>query len=404
MNIRVGFILIIFSFILLFSGCASLPREPVPIKHINDAEVIGIPNIRSWAGEVTEYFQQDIINSTEQERHHRISLDEQGIPKYAALTLSGGGANGAFGAGFLNGWTRAGARPEFKIVSGVSTGALIAPFAFLGTDYDEALKKVFTTINTENIIERVSIINLFSSEAITNTEPLKRLLKQYVTDDMIRQVASVHDQGRRLYIGTANMDSQRPVVWNMGLIAKSNHPSAPQLFRDVMLASTSIPAAFPPVYIKVEVNGKHYDEMHSDGGTFAQVFFHGNTLDLKAAGHAAGFDIKEYPIRNLYIIRNGQLAPEPEHIERKISKIAARAIASMIKASFHGDLYRIYVTALKQNINYHYVDIPDSYKSQAKEAFDQEEMNRLFQLGYELGQQKEPWQKVPPGLEKYLEE
>ena len=158
------------------------------------------------------------------------------------------------------------------------------------------------------------------------------------------------------------------------------------------------------MYIKVEVNGKHYDEMHSDGGTFAQVFFHGNTLDLKAASHAAGFDIKEYPIRNLYIIRNGQLAPEPEHIERKISNIAARAIESMIKASFHGDLYRIYVTALKQNINYHYVDIPDSYKSQAKEVFDQEEMNRLFQLGYELGQQKDPWQKVPPGLERYLEE
>jgi hypothetical protein len=404
MNNRVGFILIIFSFILLFSGCASLPREPVPIKNINDAEVIGIPNVRSWAGEVTEYFQQDIITSVEQERHHSISLDEQGNPKYAVLSLSGGGADGAFGAGFLNGWTRTGARPEFKIVSGVSTGALIAPFAFLGTDYDEPLKKVFTTVSTENIIKRVSIINLFSSEALTNTEPLKRLLKQYVTDDMIRQVANVHDQGRRLYIGTANMDSQRPVVWNMGLIAKSNHPSAPQLFRDVMLASASIPAGFPPVYIKVEVNGKSYDEMHSDGGTFAQVFFHGNTLDLKAAAHATGLDIKNYPIKNLYIIRNGQLNPEPEHIERKIIDIAARAIDTMIKASFHGDLYRIYVTALRQNIKYHYVDIPDSYESQAKEPFDQEEMNRLFQIGYELGQQKEPWQTVPPGLENYLEE
>jgi len=404
MNNRVGFFLIIFPSILLFSGCASLPREPVPIKHINDAEVIGIPNVRSWAGEVTEYFQQDIIDSVEQERHHSISLDAQGSPTYAVLSLSGGGADGAFGAGFLNGWTRTGARPEFKIASGVSTGALIAPFAFLGTDYDEALKKVFTTISTENIIERVSIINLFSSEALTNTEPLKRLLKQYVTDDMIRQVASVHDQGRRLYISTANMDSQRPVVWNMGLIAKSNHPLAPQLFRDVMLASASIPVAFPPVYIKVEVDGKGYDEMHSDGGTFAQVFFHGNTLDLKAASHAVGLDIKNYPIKNLYIIRNGQLNPEPEHIERKISGIAARAINSMIKSSFHGDLYRIYVTALKQNIKYHYVDIPDSYKSQAKEPFDQEEMNRLFQLGYESGQQKDPWHKVPPGLEKYLEE
>ena len=404
MNIRVSFLLIIFSFILFFSGCASLPREPVPITQINNAEVIGIPNIRSWAGEVSEYFQQDIIKSAEQERHHSLSRDEQGIPKYAVLSLSGGGAEGAFGAGFLNGWTRSGTRPEFKIVSGISTGALIAPFAFLGTDYDDALKKVFTTVNTENIIERLSIIKLFSSESLTKTGPLKRLLKQYVTDDMIRQVATVHDQGKRLYIGTANMDAQRPVVWNMGLIAKSNHPSAPQLFRDVMLASASIPAAFPPVYIKVEVNGNDYDEMHTDGGTFAQVFFHGNTLDLKAAARAAGFYKKKYPIKDLYIIRNGQLAPEPEHVERKLSKIAARAIESMIKASLHGDLYRIYVTALKQNINYHYVDIPDVYKSEAKEVFDVEEMNRLYQLGYETGQQKDPWQKVPPGLQQYLEE
>ena len=403
MSIRVSFLLFIFSFNLFLSGCASLPREPVPITQINSAEVIGIPNIRSWAGEVTEHFQQDIIKSAEQERHHSLSRDEQGIPKYAVLSLSGGAADGAFGAGFLNGWTRSGTRPEFKIVSGISTGALIAPFAFLGTDYDNALKKVFTTVNTENIFERLSITNLFTSEALTKTGPLKRLLKQYVTDDMIRQVANVHDQGRRLYIGTANMDAQRPVVWNMGLIAKSNHPSAPQLFRDVMLASASIPAAFPPVYIKVEVNGKDYDEMHVDGGTFAQVFFHGNSLDLKAAARATGFYKKKYPIKDLYIIRNGQLAPEPEHVERKLSKIAARAIETMIKASLHGDLYRIYVTALKQNINYHYVDIPDVYKSEAKEAFDEEEMNRLYQLGYETGQQKDPWQKVPPGLQQYIE-
>lgn len=399
MNIRVSFLLIIFSFILFFSGCASLPREPVPITQINNAEVIGIPNIRSWAGEVTEYFQQDIIKSAEQERHHSLSRDEQGAPKYAVLSLSGGGADGAFGAGFLNGWTRAGTRPEFKIVSGISTGALIAPFAFLGADYDEELKKVFTTVSTENILE-----TQVTSEAVATTLPLKQLLKQYVTDDMIRQVANVHDQGRRLYIGTANLDAQRPVVWNMGLIAKSNHPSAPQLFRDVMLASASIPVAFPPVYIKVEVNGEEYDEMHVDGGTFAQVFFHGGVLDLKAAGRVTSFDIKKKPIKDLYIIRNGQLKPEPEQVERKLPKIASRAIDSMIKANMRGDLYRMYVFSLYQNVNYHYVDIPDDFESQAKEAFDQEEMNRLFQLGYELGQQKDSWEKVPPGLEKYLEE
>lgn len=404
MIIRASFLVFVFSFNLFLSGCASLPRDPVPLKYINDAEVVGITNVRSWAGEVTDFFQQDIIKSGEQERHRKIPRDEHGVPKYAVLSLSGGGANGAFGAGFLNGWTKVGTRPEFKMVTGISTGALIAPFAFLGADYDESLKKVFTTVRTENILERLGFLSLFASEAMAKTGPLKRLLKQYVTDDMIRQVARTHDQGRRLYIGTANLDAQRPVVWNMGLIAKSNHPSAPQLFRDVMLASASIPVAFPPVYIKVEVNGKTYDEMHTDGGTFAQVFFHGGTLDLKAASRALGFDIKHNPIGNIYIIRNGQLNPEPEHVERRMSKIASRAFGSMIKASVHGDLQRIYLFSSNQNAKFHYVDIPDDFKSQAKEAFDMEEMNRLFQLGYELGQRKKPWQKVPPGLERYIRE
>jgi len=403
MGIRANFLVIIFSFILFLSGCTSLSRNPVPLDHINDAEVIGIPKVRSWAGEVTDFFQQDIIKSGEQESHRKIPRDEHGIPKYAVLSLSGGGAHGAFGAGFLNGWTRAGTRPEFKMVSGISTGALIAPFAFLGSDYDDQLKKVFTTVRTEDILEPLGFLSLFTSEAVATTMPLKRLLEQYVTDDMIRQVARVHNQGRRLYIGTANLDAQRPVVWNMGLIAKSDHPAAPQLFRDVMLASASIPVAFPPVYIKVEVNGKVYDEMQADGGTFSQVFFHGNTLDLNAAVRAAGFDVKHNSMANLYIIRNGQLKPEPEQVERTLPKIAARAIDSMIKASVRGDLYRIYVFSLNQKTNFHYVDIPDGFKSEAKEIFDQEEMNRLFQLGHELGQRKDPWQKVPPGLERYLE-
>ena len=404
MNIRASFLVFVFSFNLFLTGCTSLPRNPVPLKYSNDVEVVGIPNVRSWAGEVTDYFQQDIIKSGEQERHRNIPRDEHGNPKYAVLSLSGGGSDGAFGAGFLNGWTKAGTRPEFKIVTGISIGALIAPFAFLGADYDGLLKKVFTTVETKNILERLSIFSLFTSEAVTTTGPLKRLLKNYVTDDLIRQIARTHDQGQRLYIGTANLDAQRPVVWNMGLIAKSNHPSAPQLFRDVMLASAAIPVAFPPVYMKVEINGKIYDEMHSDGGTFSQVFFHGGTLDLPAASRALGYDINRSPVGDMYIIRNGQLIPEPEHVERSLTKIAARALDSMIKASVRGDLFRIYHFTLRQKINFHYVDIPDDYKSLAQEAFDLKEMNRLFQIGYELGQQKEVWQKVPPGLERFIKE
>jgi len=215
MSIRVSFLIFLFSFNLFLTACTSLPRNPVPLEYSNDAQVFGIANVRSWAGEVTDIFQQDIIKSGKQERHRKIPRDEHGNPNYAVLSLSGGGADGAFGAGFLIGWTKVGTRPEFKIVTGISTGALIAPFAFLGADYDELLKEVFTTIETRNILERLSIFSLFTSESVTTTGPLKRLLERYVTDDLIRQVARTHDRGQRLYIGTANLDAQRPVIWNM---------------------------------------------------------------------------------------------------------------------------------------------------------------------------------------------
>lgn len=385
---------------LLGSGCATLPREPVPIDAIYDAQVVGVPNVRAWAGKVSELFQRDMVESVAAEQRSGVDVprDENGAPIYSALALSGGGSHGAFGAGFLAGWTQSGKRPSFKLVSGISTGALIAPFAFLGSDYDELLKKLYTTTSTKQIGEFVGIFNIFSSEALANTDALRQLLQQVVSPEMIRDVARVHDQGRRLYIGTTHMDAQRLVVWNMGLIAKSDHPGKDQLFRDVMLASASIPAAFPPVYFKVEANGKVYDEMHADGGTLTQVFFYAGTLDLQRAGRDAGLDAKRWPVGNLYIIRNGQLSPEPKQIERKLVAISARAVDTLVKASARSDLYRIYAFAQREKVNFFYLDIPDEFKFIPQEIFDPEEMKILYKLGQELGQKQDGWETAPPGF------
>ena len=224
-----------------------------------------------------------------------------------------------------------------------------------------------------------------------------------VDTQMIDDVATVHDQGRRLYIGTTNMDTQRLIIWNMGLIAKSKHPNREKLFRDVMLASASIPVAFPPMYIKVEANGAIYDEMHSDGGTVTQVIFYGGTLDFTEAMQATNLDINNWPVGEIYIIRNGQLSPEPKHIPRKLPDISERAINTMIKSAAHNDLFRIFAYAKKENIAFNYVDIPDSFEFNADEPFDSVEMNKLFELGRKMGNTQDGWLKSPPGFTPYIE-
>lgn len=205
-----------------------------------------MPDVRAWGGQLSPVFQADLVTSARQELTGTFPLDENGFPIYNAIALSGGGSNGAFGAGILNGWSKADTRPDFKIVTGISTGALIAPFAFLGPEYDEKLKTVFTTTRTRDIMERSGFIKiLFQSEAVANFLPLVRLIKANFDDNLLKAVATAHNEGRRLYVGTTSMDAQKLVVWNMGTIANSGRPDALDLFQNIILASSAIPGIFP---------------------------------------------------------------------------------------------------------------------------------------------------------------
>ena len=384
---------------VLTCGCATLPRNAVPPDKVWRAEPVGMPYVRAWGGTFNKNFQTDLIDSIAQEPDSAFINPETGSRVYNALALSGGGANGAFGAGFLLGWSKAGTRPDFKIVTGISTGALIAPFAFADPDHDERLKEVFTTTATKGILEKLAVLDiLFRSESFAKTDPLETLIAKYIDQAMLDAVAQAHDRGRRLYIGTTHMDAQRLVIWNMGLIAKSAHPEALQLFQKVMLASAAIPAAFPPVLFDVEVDGQQFDEMHADGGTKTQVFFYAGTLDLTEAARALGAKNGGGVIGNLYLIRNGQFASQVKQIPRKLIDISDRAINTMIKTSAVGDLYRIYAFARHENAQFNYVAIPPDFEFKAQELFDPEEMNRLFEVGCRLALSGDPWQKAPPGF------
>jgi hypothetical protein len=386
--------------VVVASGCGTLTRNAVPVDRMLDAEIPGFADVRTWSGRISEDFQADFVQSVRDERHGEFPTDENGIPIYEGLALSGGGSNGAFGAGFLYGWSQTGSRPEFKLVTGISTGALIAPFAYLGSDFDEELKEVYTTITSENIMQRRNIFSILSkSESLANTDPLTELVEQHISEDTLRAVIERHDRGHRLYIGTTHMDAQRLVVWNMGLIAKRESPEALDLFRKVLLASASIPVAFPPVLIEVEIDGKPYDEMHADGGTLTQVFFYSGTLDIRA-GRRENYGNDFQPSSGgIYIIRNGLVQPEPKQVDRSLLAISSRAVDTMIKAAVVGDLYRIFAFTRRDDIGFNYVGIPEDYEPQSTDLFDQAEMNRLFQIGYQLGMTGNPWQSTPPGYE-----
>lgn len=381
------------------AGCSSLPpRHPVPVDQLYRAQVLpGVPAVRAWAGTFSEQFSEDLVESVRQEMRASNRNGETRPPEINILALSGGADYGAFGAGFINGWTRSGTRPVFKFVTGISAGALIAPFAFLGREYDGVLKEGFTTIGPEDIY-RVRGLSVLWSDSLFDSTPLAELIRKYFDQDILLAVARAHRQGRRLYIGTTNMDADRLVVWNMGAIANSGHPEALELFRKVILASSSIPLTYPPVLINVTVNGMSCDEMHVDGGVKAQLFFTAATINMVQIRKRLGLPITPEENTRLFIIRNAIVGPEPEAVPRKLNKIMDRSLTQLIKSQARNDLVRVYNFAHRQGFGFYWVAIPNDYKPRQKELFNTAEMNRLFRIGYNMGLKKNAWRTVPPAI------
>ena len=388
---------VVVAVVFLSVSACSLPRKPVPLERLHEARLLGLPNVRSWGDRYGAHFHTDLVESVRQEGDS-FSSSPEGYRTYNALAFSGGGPNGAFGAGFMYGWTKAGTRPEFKIVTGISAGALMAPFVFAGPEFEQRLG-MFTTMGTMDLLGLTGPISLLWSESLVEAVPLARLLKQYIDDELLAAIANEHNNGRRLYIGTTNIDAEELVIWNMGAIAASGKPKAIELFRKVMRAALAIPGVFPPVYFDVEVDGKMYDELHVDGGVTREVFLYGFMSELNAA--AKEFDGKTPANKyRVYVIINGKLAASPKQVTPDLVGLIPRALLSLIKANTLGDLYRIYTVARRDNVDFNYAFIPDDYIPKEKEPFDPEEMKRLFDLGFNMAVSRYEWHKIPPGLEK----
>ncbi len=357
-----------------------------------------MPQIRAWSGRTSPFLERDLAESFEQESAKDFPPQPDGAVHYAHLALSGGGASGAFGAGFLNGWTHSGTRPVFKIVTGVSTGALMAPFAFVGSDYDDALREFYTTTSTRDIfVIRALLWQLLAGEALADTRPLQAIIERHVDEALMERVAAAHRSGRRLYIGTSDLDLPRFVVWNMGLIATSGRPDALALFRKVMLASASIPVAFPPVLFDVELlpGGPRYDELHVDGGVGARVFLNGGVFGGRTVRERGG--LGGVGLEDIFVIHNGQLIPQPDPISRSLSAIAVRVIDASGRAAAVGDLFRIYGYARGEKALFHWVTIPDNVDMTSDEIFDPAAMQSLYDVGFDLARAGGGWSRQPPG-------
>ena len=369
-------------------ACSTLTRNPVP-ESTSLEEVPAAPGqIRIWGDVVPKNI--EAIGRERDAQRRAAGVNPSSVMSY--LAVSGGGSDGAFGAGLLVGWTEAGTRPKFDLVTGISTGALITPFAFLGSEYDPQLKEVYTSYDANDIARKRPLISVLADASLADDSPMAHLIARHITSDFVDRIATEHRKGRRLLIGTTHLDAQRPVIWDMGGIAIRNDQNAINLFRKVMLASASIPGVFPPVLISVDQDGKAFDEMHVDGGVARQVFIFPTHFDPLTLDK----ELNRSPTRRLFVIRNARLNPEWQTVEPQLLKIAGRSIASLIKYQGRGDLDRMYLQSRSYRIDFNLASIPVSFVEREKEPFDLEYMNALFDVGYDLGRHGYRWQKKPP--------
>lgn len=395
MNMKILFFAITLPVFFICSGCATI-RHPVPPDLVDKVQVGNMPEVRVMMGEHHTILQDNLLESVKQEDPKDFPAGPDGTKVYPILAISGGGANGAYGAGLLKGWSKEGSRPKFKIVTGVSTGALIAPFAFMGKEYDYELEKCYTTMSTKNVMSAKFPLMVLFGNSLESNAPLAKTISGLIDGKILEKIAAEHRKGRRLFVGTANLDAMKFVVWDMGAIACRGDV---KLFRKVILASAAIPMIFPPSVFHVQADGKTYDELHADGGTLTQVFTVYKLLDgMQATAKSMNIDPAKIKSK-IYIVRNGYMSSTYKKVKDNLSSLAERSFDMIIDAQGLGDAYRLYAYAKQGGNDYNLAYIPSDFVQNAKEMFDPLEMKRLFDRGYADAVGGYDWRKLPPGLD-----
>ena len=313
------------------------------------------------------------------------------------IAFSGGGAYGAYSAGFMEGWTKSGTRPEFDVVTGISTGSLIAPLAFLGSDYDARLANLYTRIQPTDIFRVRTWVLIPFKDSIATSVPLRNLIESQISPDLMEKIAAEHRKGRRLYVGTTNLDTRRMVVWDMGAIACRPCPEGCRLFRDVLLASCSVPGMLPPVKFNLEVDGKCVTELHVDGGATAQMFVPSHVFALASAG--INGDASKTETGNLYAIVAGKLYPDAAPVRSKVLPVLGATTSALMYAYCRADLSNLYGMSRAAGLRYHLIALRPGFPTlETSVSFDPKDMQKLFQEGVTQGSAGPAWKSGPPTL------
>ncbi len=365
---------------LLAAACSSLPRQQAPlVAQQADAVPVGFPSEVRWRGEATR---SDF-------RHQALQLQER-MTKAAdggplnLLALSGGGAGGAFGAGVLVGWGRSGTRPRFQVVTGVSTGAMIAPLAFLGADGDRLLEEAFSGTASKGILQPHWEGALFGV-SVFRGEPLREMVNRFVTADLLQAVAAEAAKGRLLLVATTDLDRNSLVIWDMGAIAAHGGPEARKLFRDVLVASASVPGVFPPVPIRVEAAGKTYEEMHVDGGTTASL------VAAPDIGAVIAHDFPQLRGARMYILINGKLGVPEETASMMTVSILQRSVGAALKSITRGNVEVAYAFARRHEMSLQATAVPVDYPFGGSLDFAPATMKALFDYGARCAAEDRVW-------------
>lgn len=378
----------------LGAGCATETTPPARVSFTESehrtAEVAGMPGVRFWVDSPASFQRWRERNAGIATPLTVAREQEEGL---VWLALSGGADDGAYGAGILNGWTIAGTRPQFTVVSGVSTGALIGLLAFLGPQYDSQLASLYTQTARDEIFRPKGRAAVLGSSILDET-PFRMRVAEVVGPKVLAEVAREHAKGRRFLVITTNLDAQRAAVWDMGAIASSGHPASLKLFRDVLIASASPPGLFSPTYIDVEANGRRFQEMHVDGAIGDPVFSPADVLVL-----TRGMVAPETPIkRTLYVLVNNTLRPQFEVVENTTIPIVYRSFSTLGMKSLVAEVYRANRVARENDIDFNLTFIGDEFRSRPAESFDLEYRRLLFAYGRERALTGEPWSKRPPAV------
>jgi hypothetical protein len=374
----------LFIFLLAISGCG---RKPAPPHDASHARPWGSLDLNISKNEKTFSLRNSLGSSL-------LKSYKNNHKKYNILAISGGGSHGAYGIGLINGWQDTHTMPKFDVVTGISTGSILSSFVFLGGEYTKYIAKLYTSINTSDIYH-YNFFKIFGGSSITTTAPLKNMLKEEINKELLEKIAQEHKKGRRLYIGTTNIDNGSFTVWDMGAIAASDHKDKLQLYRDIIYASSAIPGIFDPQYFKIKYKNSTYYQLHIDGGMYAHVFMIGllenwkDILNIKEDKKV--FDVNLYVIGNRkYRFKDSTKALENDYSTTILTHVAMHSIDLLYDRS----LYRLYKACKEKDFNFHYKGIDDDVEIHSySHQFIPEEMNTLYTEAYNKALNGINWQK-----------